>query len=160
MRQKWGKNGEPNCTEIREHSIRSQDFKMHYKAYIYKFYKVLHKILKMIKYQEFLYAFLLNMPHGRVQYDFQNCESYIICAFASLLPFWKWKNVSTTHILLSPLDFIYRHSCAGRTFDCMVGMSSELLIVRLLFNARGRAAFGVTVVCPYTLLYKGSSPFP
>lgn len=46
MRQKWGKNGKPNCTVMREHSIISQDLKMHYKAYIYKLYKMLCKILK------------------------------------------------------------------------------------------------------------------
>lgn len=46
MRQKWGKNGKLNGTEIREHSIISQDLKMYYKAYIYKFYKMLCKILK------------------------------------------------------------------------------------------------------------------
>lgn len=37
MREKSGKNGKPNCIEMREHSIVSQDLKMHYKAYIYNF---------------------------------------------------------------------------------------------------------------------------
>lgn len=62
-----------------------------------------------------------------------------------------------THILLFQLDIIYQLSCTERTFDSIVGINSELLILRLFFHAQGSAASGVTVVCPYTLLDKGSS---
>lgn len=42
----------------------------------------------------------------------------------------------------------------------MVGINSELLTVRIFSNAQGSAASGITVVCPYTLLYKDSITFP
>lgn len=41
-----GKNGKPDCIEMREHMIVSPDLKIRYKTYTYIFYRMIGKILK------------------------------------------------------------------------------------------------------------------